>query len=260
MSTVVVALADEPEAMAVARAAVPIARLFGASPLAVHARQDGARHAVAAAEAAGIDVRVRRGQPLAVVGRAVEAPGVRALLLGSGAPAGRHPGGSTALELITTSRLPLVVVPPDVTHPERIDRILVPLDGTVSSAAALAETIELARGSEIEVVVLHVLGEEDLPGFSDQPHHEVRAWSEEFVARYCPCPLEELSLEVRVGSPDEQVIAVVADTDADLLALGWSQDLGPGRAAVVRGALTNATVPVLLVPVDRAGRGMRGGR
>jgi hypothetical protein len=34
----------------------------------------------------------------------------------------------------------------------------------------------------------------------------------------------------------------------DLLALGWSQELAPGRAPVVRGTLERSHVPVMLIP------------
>lgn len=37
--------------------------------------------------------------------------------------------------------------------------------------------------------------------------------------------------------------------DPDLIALGWSQELAGGGAAVVREALERSRVPVLLVPV-----------
>jgi len=257
MNKVIAALDNDAAARPVALTALSVAALFGAKPEAVHVREDGAATAAASAGAAGIEMRLIGGSPLAGLKGAAEPDDVSVVVLGARAtPAGRHPAGSTALELITSLRKPVVVVPPNAAHPERIESVLVPLDGTRASASALAGIIELARGSEIEVIVLHVIEEASLPSFSDQPQHEERAWAEEFVARYCPCPLEEVKLELRVGRPHEHVVRIVRETGADLLALGWSQNLAPGRAAVVRESLAQSPVPVLLVPViDSSERG-----
>jgi hypothetical protein len=43
-----------------------------------------------------------------------------------------------------------------------------------------------------------------------------------------------------------------------MIALGWSQDLAPDRAAVVREVLTRTDVPVLLLPCTAAGRPITG--
>ncbi|MGZ6098867.1 MAG: universal stress protein, partial [Myxococcaceae bacterium] len=85
--------------------------------------------------------------------------------------------------------------------------------------------MELARASGIEVAVLHVRAEEALHAFSDQLHHEVPAWVEEFLARFCPVPARELEVVLRVGVPEEEVGSVARETGADLIALGWSQQL-----------------------------------
>ena len=39
---------------------------------------------------------------------------------------------------------------------------------------------------------------------------------------------------------------------ADLIALGWSQNLSAGRAHTIRVALANSPIPVLLLPQSRA--------
>jgi nucleotide-binding universal stress UspA family protein len=143
---------------------------------------------------------------------------------------------------------PLVVVPPIRRVPERIERVLVPLDGTEASAAAVRAVIRLAEEQDIEVVVLHVQDEHAI-AFSDQPHHETEAWGREFVARWCRCPAGKVQLELRVGLPGEHVVDVARELDVDLIALGWRRNLEPGRAAVVREALGPSEVPVLLIPL-----------
>ena len=51
---------------------------------------------------------------------------------------------------------------------------------------------------------------------------------------------------------DTGAAEVATAAGADLIALGWSQDLTPDRAAVVREVLTRSEVPVLLLPCAAA--------
>lgn len=116
--------------------------------------------------------------------------------------------------------------------------------------------IEVAADSGVDIVLLHVFEPGSLPMFTDQPHQEVESWAREFVSRYCPVAPGTVRLQLRVGSPADQIIAVARETDAHLVALGWSQVLERGRAAIVRAALQEARLPVLLVP-SRSGRRAR---
>jgi len=146
------------------------------------------------------------------------------------------------------SAKPVVLVPAGVLcPPQRIRRVLLPLDGMARSAAAVAETAErLARGGA-ELVVLHVFTAGTVPKFWDQPAHAGKAWSEEFLARHCPLP--GARLELRRGTGAEQVAKVAAADQADMIIVAWSQRLGPGRAAAVRRAVRDAEVPVMLIPI-----------
>ncbi len=113
---------------------------------------------------------------------------------------------------------------------------------------------ELADGFELDVVVLHVHDEASIPLFNDQRQHETRDWAREFVARYCPWGVGDVRLETRVGRRDEEILRAAEEFEADLIALGWAQELAPGRAPVVRAVLERGHVPVLLVPVIAATR------
>ncbi len=249
MTRVIAAIDNSAAALPVLETASGVALLYRARLDAVHFREDGDRTARAAAEAAGISLRTL---PDDAVDRLIEAgddEDVVAMVIGArSARHGRRPAGHVALQLIVALRKPLIVVPPQAPVPFMLERVLVPLDGTRVTAAALQRTIELAYGSDVEVVALHVHDEESLPLFSDQPQHELESWTREFLARYCPCP-ERVRLEVRVGVPGEHVLRVAEEIGADLIALGWAQDLSPGRAAVVREALERSEVALLLVPV-----------
>jgi hypothetical protein len=146
------------------------------------------------------------------------------------------------------SAKPVVLVPAGARQlPRRIRRVLLPLDGTARSAAAIAEAAErFARGG-IELVVLHVFGAETVPKFWDQHAHAGQAWEQEFLARYCALP--GARLELRSGAAAEHVAKVAGAEQADMIALAWSQQLGSGRAAAVRRTVLDAEVPVMLVPM-----------
>ena len=96
--------------------------------------------------------------------------------------------------------------------------------------------------------MLHVHTPDAVPAFQDQPHHAIPAWEREFASRFVSIPDARVEIIERVGSAADRVAAVARDTGADLITLGWSQDLSPGHAEVVRDTLAHSDVPVLLIP------------
>jgi nucleotide-binding universal stress UspA family protein len=249
MMRVIAAITDDSAATAVLSTSSAIASLFSATVEALHVGEERAAVAAAAQEA-GVTLRTVAGRAVEVLARAAAAEDVAAVVIGArGTPAGARPAGSTAVALVTSLDKPVAVVPPDAAVERPIESVLVPLDGTAPSAAALQEIVELASNVELQIVVAHVQQERSLPAFSDHLSHEVRAWSEEFIARYCPSATDA-ALELRVGQPDEHVLDILRQSRCDLVALGWSQDLAGGRAAVVRRMLAESPVPVLLTPAS----------
>jgi nucleotide-binding universal stress UspA family protein len=127
--------------------------------------------------------------------------------------------------------------------------VLVPLDGTTASAAALRETVELARDAQAEITVAHVQARDSIPPFDDHPPHSLEAWSDAFIARHLPSATDAtLELRVQDGKPEEHVLDILRRSRCELIALGWSQDLTARRAQVVRRMLAESPVPVLLTP------------
>ena len=251
MRKVLAAIDSSAAARPVLEVAVAVAELWEAEPYAFHVREDGVAATRAQCSAMGLPLQVVSGPTVERLVAAARPVDVAAVVIGARrTPGGRRPAGRTALEVITSLRKPLVVVPPHFAGPVRLGRLLIPLDGTATTALALQSTMELAHGCELGVVLLHVYEESSLPPFNDQPQHETRTWAEEFIARYCPSPYEVRHLELRVGIPRDHVVRVAAEAGADLIALGWSQDLSPGRAEVVRTTLAESPVPVLLLPVS----------
>lgn len=246
---VLTALDNSPGAGPVAEFAGALARVLDAEVDVVHVRSDGVETARSAAEEAGHPLRIERGDPGTTLREEAGASDVAAVVLGRSAEHHDGPVGAVALELLTTEPKPVAVVPSETANPGRLERILVPLEGTRSTSLAPRRTIELARDAGLEIVLVHVFDVGSLPSFTDQPQHEPAAWAGEFLARYSPCPPEDVRLECRVGDPARQVVAVAREIDADVIALGWSQELAAGRARIIRAALEQAVLPVFLIPV-----------
>jgi nucleotide-binding universal stress UspA family protein len=250
VSRVVAAIDNSAAAGPVLAAAKAMAELFPAQVDALYVEDGGADGAAAAAAAAGVRLRVQRGPVERLLAEALEAADVVTGVVGARrTPSGPRPAGSTCLQIVTSARKPIVVVPPQSRYPRRLHRVLAPQDASLATASAIQETIDLFHGAAIDVVVLHVHTEIALPAFSDQPHHEVEAWTQEFLRRYCTRP-DLVTLELRVGVPSDQVLAVAADMGADMIILGWRQNLGVGRAELVRTVLERSPRPVLLLPIE----------
>jgi nucleotide-binding universal stress UspA family protein len=196
--------------------------------------------------------RLRRGRP-GWVASAAARPGVELVVV----TATDVEHGGWGVDLLQECPASVLVVPDAVTSYDIVvpARVLVPLDGSAESTAAVTESMDLFATSGAEVVVLHVFDQSTAPAFWDQPVHAQRSWGEEFLARHVHGP--GIRLELRTGAPGEEVVAVALAEGADLIALGWSRDLSGGRARTVRNAVGQASVPVLLVPLAATGRGRR---
>jgi nucleotide-binding universal stress UspA family protein len=231
-----------------------IARMFAADVAAVHVGQDGieqvrdlaAQHGVPLAELDGAPGR-RLAQALEDDHEAV------ALVVGTHRlPQGGREIGSTALEVVTTAHKPVFAIPLELPDDFAVRRVLVPLEGSLATSYAPHAALDVPGAEHVEVVILHVLEEQELPAFSDQPQHEWEAYGREFLARYSLWPFEHVRLVTRVGRADQYILPVAQETQCDLIALAWAQELAPGRARIVREALRRGSMPILLVPVTAA--------
>ena len=146
----------------------------------------------------------------------------------------------------------------------RLARILVPLDGTPSMAAALAPAGELARlaGASLDIVMVGQIerptplpseeGSMSTPQYVDQPQHEWPAFSQEFTERFlraigrCPRGVPTRFF-LRAGDPAGEILRAASDLDADLIALVWHGGCEGERGAVFRRVLRDAGLPVLVL-------------
>jgi nucleotide-binding universal stress UspA family protein len=250
VTRVLAAIDSSAAARPVLSAARAVADLLGADVDAVHVRERASATAKAAADAAGMHLTLLSGRALERIMQEAGRPDVEAVVLGARAtPGGARPAGHVATHIATSSRKPIVVVPPDCEVPVRLRRILVPLEAVMATASAVDSAVLAAATGGAEVVVVHVMTEEGMPPFMDQPQHEVEAWTSEFRRRYCDHP--GVRLEVRMGVPRDRVLAFAEEMQADAIILAWSQQLVPERAALVRSVLEHSRIPVILVPVAR---------
>jgi nucleotide-binding universal stress UspA family protein len=250
MNKVLVALDNSVAGQAVVANARALAALLDVDVEALHVRVDGDRTARGTAEAAEVSLRSVSGPIVDRIVEAAQADDVVALAVGArGTPAARRPLGSTAAAVATAVAKPVLVVPPHADRAPSFRRVLVPIEGTLSSSLAPRALFELAGGAAIGVLALHVHDQDSIPAFTDQPQHEQAAWEHEFLHRYCPWGVDDLRVETRVGRSGELIPLVAEQRECDLIALGWSQELAAGRAAVVRETLERSRRPVLLVPV-----------
>jgi nucleotide-binding universal stress UspA family protein len=253
MRTVLAAIDNSPAARSVIAMAQSLGRVFDAKVEAIHVGEGKNRIAVAAAQAAGLELQTIDGPAVPALVAAAQDDAVATLVVGTRSlPVAGRAIGSTAIDVITSLLKPVVVVPPNSRPVDTLDRVLVPLEGTPATSLAPRALIELGTDANVEIIVLHVHSERTLPAFTDQPQHEAAAWREEFVARYCPWGIGKVTMQVRLGRREEEILRAAAETEADLVALGWAQELAAGRAPVVREVLERGHTPVMLVPLHLA--------
>jgi nucleotide-binding universal stress UspA family protein len=249
MTKVVAALGADACAAPVLATAKALADMLDATVVAVHVAEAPSLEALA--KAARVRYRHTRGTPLeGIVGAANEAD-VAALVLGSrGTSAGPRPAGATALEVITRTAKPVVLVPPDAQPPARFTRLLLPIEGTDGPPPALSDIIDAAHRRKLELVVLHLHSPATVPAFSDHEPHGTRAWDQEFLARHLAFAPDRVTVLRHVGTPADDVPAAAERTGAELIVLVWSQSLAKGRARVVTRTLASTSIPVLLLPTE----------
>jgi nucleotide-binding universal stress UspA family protein len=249
MTTVIAAVDNSAASRPVVATALAIAPVLGATVEAVHVVEEGDATARAAAEAGGVPLILVKGdvvEELVALSREAE---VAAVVVGArGRPGGRRPAGHVALELADHADAPVVVVPPDARPPERLQRVLVAMEGTPAKAKSLKRAIEVAAGAGLEMVVVHVDDETSIPSFSDQIQYEAEIYAKEFLTRFVP-NAPDARLELRIGAPADEILSIMDDVRPEILAVGWPQTEEPARGLVVRQLLEHSHVPVLLVPL-----------
>lgn len=173
--------------------------------------------------------------------------------------------GHVAQAVVRSAPCPVVLVPPTRgREPWHLRQLLLPHDGTPTSAATIAPAADLALAAGAEMLVLHVpsLAHEEeadepgtlrIPRYVDQPQHEWQAWEREFVDRLCALGQVRAGTKVRFVMGEGEVGAAIVRGAAhsDLIVLGWRGVLEPGRAMTMQSVIRDAACPVIMFRLDK---------
>jgi nucleotide-binding universal stress UspA family protein len=252
MTLTLAAIDTSSAARPVLRAAAMMARTLGTEIRAIHVLEQAHGDAVALAEHAGVVIEVVDGDPVERIVEASADAAVRLVVVGARRHhAGRRPAGHVAAAVMTRVHKPVLVVPPNAHVPAAgvFERVLLPLEGTIDSTDAVAGPLRALAGAGAQITVVHVFRPGTLPRFWDHAGHAHQSFGAEFLAHWCEHPLAHLRL--RSGDVAGAALDVATREGAQLIVLGWSQDLTGSRARVVNEVLSRSETPVLLAPVAR---------
>jgi nucleotide-binding universal stress UspA family protein len=249
MTVTLAAVDASSAALPVLRAGAAMARTLGTELRVIHVREPGHGDAIALAEHAGVEVEVLDGDAVDRIVEASADPAVQLVVVGARRhQGGRRPSGHVAAEVITKVQKPVLVVPPDTRLPEgAFERVLFPLEGTNDSTDAVAGPLHALADAGAQITVVHVFRPGTVPRFWDHDGHAHQSWATEFLAHWCTHPHAELRL--RSGDVADATLDVARREGAQVIVLGWSQNMTGSRARVVSDVLSRAVTPVLLAPV-----------
>ena len=172
--------------------------------------------------------------------------------------------GRVAAAVIASSTQPILLVRPEAAarRSAPIRRLLFPLDGTPTTAAALKDVTALAGRLGASIDVLYVIaarsagpqerGSMGAPRYVDQAHHEWPQWAGEVLERLCRCCAESpvdvpITVHVRQGEIGAAIAGFAAQHRHDAIVLVRRSHMEPGRAHALRAVLQQTPCPILLV-------------
>ena len=168
--------------------------------------------------------------------------------------------GSVAEHVLSESPVPVLLLRADAHAPVRVKKVLVPVDNSPGSAAALSVASDLSVMTTAHVTLLQVVA--PLPrwgtgeGIAPDWEREVRSAAQAFLARLT----ERLyahgvvaSGKAAIGPIAETISRVAHEEQVDLIVMGTHALTGPRRAllgSVADAVVRTASVPVLLIRQD----------
>jgi nucleotide-binding universal stress UspA family protein len=137
----------------------------------------------------------------------------------------------------------------------KLDRILVPLDGSALAEAALGKVVELAGGDSTTLMLLRAAEAPTLPGVdATEVQEQVVREAEEYLAavaaRLTAQGLTRVETCVWYGSAAASIVAAASLRKADLIVMSSHGRSGLGRfilGSVAESVLRGTTTPILLV-------------
>lgn len=216
----------------------------------------------------GIPVRVRTGEPAGAILRELTQPEVELLVMttrAAGDPDREF--GSIARQVAIATQRPVLGFPPEVgadpsTTARPLRRLLVPLDGTRTTASALSPVVPLARrlGAAVDIVYIAAPhtppsgepGSMAGPRYVDQPHHEWSTWADELKQRLCfECAGfsqgMDIGVHLREGEPGAEIVRFAREGRYDAIVLVRRSRLEPDRARTLRKVVRESPCPILVI-------------
>ncbi|HEX8034276.1 MAG TPA: universal stress protein [Ktedonobacterales bacterium] len=217
-----------------------------------------------------IDIHMHVGEPSATILRLASEPDAVLIVLTTH---GRHvePGrvlGHVAEAVVAGTIRPVVLVRPEAACARLpvspIRRLLLPLDGSPTTATAVQQAIVLASLLGADVDVLYVAGQTSakeleagqmgLPAYIDQPQHEWAQWNTEIVERLCrSCaqfpPEMHTRVFLRQGDVASEIVRLAGDEQYDGIVLVRRSHLEFGRARALRIVLQNTPCLIIITGV-----------
>jgi nucleotide-binding universal stress UspA family protein len=255
-----------------------LGRQFGVPLLLMHITDDVSpsadlphRLGVTAEELEGITLVADTGDPAERILKQAQARSSSLLVMGMPGTIDSADAGTLAIaeRVLVGAPCPVLFVPEVLPAAWGMNgRILVPLDGTPSTAGVMLDAMRLAQRLQAALEVVYIAGERPVPQepgtmtvprFADETQHEWRQWRQEFLSRFADCarsglPPVDVHLTVRTGPVAAAIRATAEGSRPALIVIGWHGRITPDRAQVLRRLLPDSPWPVLVIRVP-AGAG-----
>ena len=142
----------------------------------------------------------------------------------------------------------------------KLDRVLIPLDGSTLAESAIAKAIEVVEGRPASLVLLRAAEAHALPGLdSAESQVEVVREAEEYLAAVAARLAEQgvsgVETSVWYGPAAPAIIEAARLRKIDLIVMGTHGRSGVGRlilGSVAESVLRGTAVPILLVRTPEA--------
>jgi nucleotide-binding universal stress UspA family protein len=172
--------------------------------------------------------------------------------------------GSVAEKVVSRTTRPVLLVKPEgaTAGVRRLKRLLVPVDGTPKTAAALHPVTELAAALGAAIDLLYVTGRDQkaptergsvtAPRYIDQPQHEWPQWAAEVVHRLATCcagcpPEVPVRIFLAQGEIGDEIERFAAENQSDAIVLVRRSRFQRDRAKVIRSVLQQTSCLVIIV-------------
>lgn len=221
----------------------------------------------AAAQRSGVHsvAHIEEGDPVHAVLAAAVASDAGAIVISTHArkDADRFSLGSAAAELLRTSTVPVLSVPPHARgltlKPRALEHVVVGIDGSPPSEAARRAACSLPREDRRELFFCTVVdGDEDAQAPSADARH--KAWAHASLAKALATARAEDAIaqgDVVIGNVEEALLRVALERSADLIAIGSHGGVGseaPTLGSTAESIVRRSGVPVLVVRVAQGER------